>query len=330
MANFSSGRIVLVGDPNVGKSSLFNRIIGTDEQIVTPKIHTTQKTVQLQLPNLTAVEVVDTPGRIPPRRRRQNKLLSLQSVGALDNADLGLAVFDCKRLIRWHSQFANLPDGNSEAIMDVRANSESNPTISLIEYCRASSCPVIAIMNKVDLIKDRAVLLQLAKALYDTGAFTEVIPVSCERKRGLNELVSYLSTDSPEMTNYFEKWQEQNSNRGETNPLPKERLLPTQHYITERIREQFFKHYRSEIPYITAVQIEKVVETADRVQCWVRVIAKRRSHVGILLGKNGTRIGEVGRQARLKLQHLFDKKVDLMVRVDNKSKDTHNDEWVVQ
>ena len=311
--------IVLIGEPNAGKSSLINRLLGSYQQIVTSRQHTTQYSQELTLPGLSQLALVDTPGTVPVRRRREHKRLHLQSQHALDQATLGIAVFEAKKVIRW-ARKAEQP-----TTMDL-ANRGPHPIDELVKTSANASCPVIAILNKVDLVSKREDLLEAAQALMFTGAFTDVVPVSCIRKRGTGSLVAYLAnrTTDTAVQEHFNSLER--SNDAEV-VAEKPRLLETDTVFAERVREQCFKHLKGEVPYLTKVRIDKLTETDEKMQAWVTLGIARSSHKSIVLGTGGTMIKTIGTKARESLQRYYDKKVDLMLQIKTEKSNARSQEW---
>lgn len=274
---FRSGFAALVGRPNVGKSTLINRLVGRKVAIISDKPQTTRHKIHSVLTRDDAqVVFLDTPGIHKPRHRLGRHMVDL-ALGALKEVDAIL--FLCE---------AEEPGSGDKYIID---------------QFREISTPVILVLNKIDLVprKDILPLIETYRHLYP---FREIVPASAltgENVDGLTELVIGYLPDGPM---YYPE--------GMVTDKP-ERFI-----MAEIIREKVLHLTSQEVPHSVTVEVEDVQEKPNNLVAVRAVIyTERDSQKGILIGKNGGMLKEVGRRAREDMEALFGSRIylDLWVKV---------------
>ncbi len=284
------GFIAILGAPNVGKSTLLNRLVGTKVSIVTPKVQTTRRRVLgITVKDDAQLIFVDTPGIFTPR---QNKRLETAIVKAAwqsaYDADRLLLVVDAKRGI----------DRDTQTVIDGLKQSQRRATLAL---------------NKLDLVKPPA-LLPLIKSLDETGLFERVFVISAENGDGCDDLLSHLLTDLPKGPWHF----------------PEDQLsdLSQRAMAAEITREKLFLDLHQELPYSLTVETESWVESEDGSEVRIDqvVYIERDSQKGIVLGKGGKQIKAVGQASRLELEEILEMRVHLFLFVKVREKWTDDPE----
>ncbi len=284
MKTHRSGFVNIIGNPNVGKSTLMNALIGEKLSIITSRAQTTRQRIQGIL-NGEDFQIVysDTPGILDPRYRLQEKMLgSVQT--ALDDADIIVYV------------------------TDVVETPDKHPAV--LEKIRNKEVPVIVVLNKIDLSNQEEVesLLQTWEKLLPGAAF---LPVSALHRFNLDRLFEMILEKLPEGEPYYPKDQDQLTDRTE-------RFI-----VSEMIREQVFLLYKQEIPYSVEVVVESFQEEKDLIRIQATIHVAKDSQKGILIGKGGAMLKKVGTGARKEIQSFFRKKVflELYVRVTRNWRD---------
>lgn len=284
--------IAIVGKPNVGKSSILNRMLGQKIAIVSEKPQTTRTRI---MGVLTEGEIqlvfTDTPGFHRPRTKLGEKMVKAVS-DSIGGVDACLFVVEPKGEIK---------DSEKE----------------LIEKFRQEKMPVVLAINKIDLIEDKTQLIERItelSALYD---FEAVVPVSAAKNDGMKELVSELSKLSFESEHFFPD---------DTLTDQPERVL-----ASEMIREKMLRLLDKEIPHGAAVSIEKMREREDGsgiVDIDATIYCERETHKGIIIGKGGKMLKKISTFARQDMERFFDCKVNLQVWVKVKE-DWRNREGLI-
>ena len=276
---FKSGFIAIIGPPNVGKSTLLNTLIGEKVSIVTSKPQTTRNRI-LGIKNLPQGQLifVDTPGIHPARKKFNVRLVEIARA-ALRESDIVLMMVEAP---------GPIPE---EAFRYAKK--------SLQEIQK----PILLLINKIDLI-DKRELLPLIEMYQTLFPFREIIPVSALTGSGTDELEKSLLNYLPEGPQFF----------------PEDMYTDqTQRFLAaEIIREKAFMLLQKEIPYSLAVEVREFSERKDavvfiRASLWV----EKQSQKGILIGKEGRMLREIGRRARKELEAFLHTKVylDLWVTV---------------
>jgi len=276
-----SGFIAVVGAPNVGKSTLINRFVGTKVSIVSPKVQTTRtRVLGICMKDATQVIFIDTPGIFQPRRRLDRAMVAAAWGGAAD-ADAVLVVVDAKRGLC----------ADTTAILDKLEKSGRKATLAI---------------NKIDLVRKDG-LLELVAKLNAYDIFEETFMISAETGDGTDELLAHLANGLPAGPWLFPEDQ--------VSDMP-ERLL-----AAEITREQLYLQLHQELPYAATVETESWEDKEDgSVRIDQVVYVERDSQKAIVLGKRGTRIKALGAAARKELEEILGCRVHLFVFVKVRDK----------
>lgn len=288
---FRSGFVSIIGRPNVGKSTLLNRILGEKIVITSDKPQTTRNRIQ-GIHNVPDAQIVfiDTPG-IHQARSRLNKYMVEVAVSAIREVDLILFLVE-----------ANQKPGEQEQ--------------EIIDVLAGATAPVFLVINKVDLTEKGAVLERIA-AYKDRFPFREIVPVSAGTGDGVEYLVELVRKALPEGPVYF--------------PDDILTDVPERFIAAEIIREKVFRLTRDEIPYATAVEVDSFKEREDGglVSIAATITVERDSQKGIVIGKKGAMLKKIGSASRVEIEKLLNTKVflELFVRV---RKDWSEDERMLK
>lgn len=269
-----SAFIAIVGRPNVGKSSLLNKILGTKVAIVSSKPQTTRtKITGILTENGTQLVFVDTPGMHKPKN------------------NLG------KYMVRSVSESVN---GVDCCMLVVEAGKDIGPTeISLIEKFKSMEMPAILVINKIDTIKEKEVLMKQILDYSNLYNFEAVVPVCAVDGNGVDELKEELSKQAIEGGHFFED---------DALTDQPERVL-----ASEMIREKILRLCDKEIPHGIAVVIEKMRmrEDKDILDVDATIYCERDTHKRILIGKSGSMLKKISSFARQDMENFFGCKVYL-------------------
>jgi len=277
---FSSGFIAIIGRPNVGKSTLLNRILGQKIAITSSKPQTTRNRI-LGIHNFDGGQAlfVDTPG-IHKAKGKLNRFMVDQAVGACSDVDLILFLVEAD----------DTPGGGDEYIL---------------KLLDKSSVPVFLIINKIDLVRPPQ-LLKLIQDYSERFDFAQIIPVSARGGDGVPQLLSATEPYLPEGPQYY--------------PGDMLTDLPEKFIAAEMVREKIMRRTNEEIPYGVGVLVDTFEEKPEKnlvvIQATIHV--ERDSHKKIIVGKGGQMIRAVGQEARKDIERLLGTRVflELFVRVD--------------
>jgi len=275
---FRSGYVAIVGPPNVGKSTLLNRLMGQKIAIVTPKPQTTRNRLLGILTRPDAQMIfVDTPGIFRPGYPLQKAMVDT-AVRALGEADLALAMID-----------ASGGRGDDEERI-LRFLSEGRTTTLLA-------------LNKVDLVEDKKRLLPLIDRYHRTGLFREIVPISALTGDGVDDLLATLSGLLPEGPQYY--------------PEDMITESPKRFLAAEVIREKVFLRTGEEVPYSAAVKVDEYQDRGDSLYIKATIYLERDSQKAIMIGQKGAKLKEIGQLARQELEAQTGRKIflDLWVKV---------------
>ena len=286
-SDFKSGYVAIAGTPNAGKSTLLNRILGEKISITSKKPQTTRNRILgvLHRPDAQMV-FFDTPGVFHAKDKLNTRIVDI-AFSAVADADLILVVIDVAQ-----------PDINAERL--------------LIKRLQDQNKPVILALNKIDLV-EKSGLLESIDKWADTYQFHDVVPISAKKGIQINELILAMVSVLPQGPPYFPE---------DTLTDASERFL-----AAEMIREQVFRLTGEEIPYATAVTVD-VFEEKNRgnlVKIEATIHLERDSQKGIVIGKKGSKLKQIGVKSREQIEHMLGTKVylKLFVRVQkNWRKDT--------
>jgi len=275
---FRSGLITLFGRPNVGKSTLLNRLVGAKVSIVSPKPQTTRhRILGIRTEEHWQAVFVDTPGLTRDIPQRIHRYMGRAASGSLEGVDLALLVVTADR---WHV--------------------EDDYPLGLAQQ---ASCPVVLVLNKIDRVKDRRQLLPLIESMSAKMKFTDVVPISAQSGKNVDALEALLPRYLPEQPPIYPSDQLTDKS---------ERFL-----AAELIREQIFRRYGQEVPYATAVDIETFKHEKGTLHIGATIWVDKEGQKPIIIGAKGAGLKTVGRQARLEMQKTFGEKVflELWVKV---------------
>lgn len=278
--NFKSGVVVLVARPNVGKSTLLNKILGQKIAIATPLRQTTRKNLKgIYTDSDAQIILIDTPGVHKPLNEL-GKFLSEQSKTALDDADLILFLAD--------------------------ATDVAGPGDNWIfeNYLKDIKTPVLLVLNKVDLIKDlekRELNLFSYKKMFMRPV--DSIKISAKTGRNIEDLIKKIKTYLPAGGKFFDEDTVTDSSMREIS--------------SEIIREKIILNTKDEVPHSVAVVVESYREEEKTDKISAKIIVNNESQKGILIGKNGSMLKKIGQSARLELEKIAQKKIylELFVKV---------------
>ena len=280
-SRFVSGFVSIIGRPNVGKSTLLNALLGTKVAIVSDKPQTTRTSIQGVL-NMEGAQIVflDTPGIHRPDTLI-NKQMMNQVRGALDGRDLLLFVADCRAPIK----------------------REDEQAIALLTE---TSAPTILLLNKVDLLKDKARLLPLIARYQKFGKFEEFIPISALSNDGLDLVRDSIISRLPKGPQYF--------------PADQVTDQPERFFAGEIIREKVLLETRQEIPHAVLVIIEKWEDSSGLLKIAASICVEREGQKAIIIGAKGSLLKQIGTLARQELEALLGRKIFLELFVKTRPK----------
>jgi len=277
---FKSGFVNIVGNPNVGKSTLMNLLVGERISIATFKAQTTRHRIMgiLNEPDLQ-ICFSDTPGVLKPNYKLQEQMLQF-SESALQDADVLLYVTD----------MVETPDKNAD----------------FLEKVQHMDVPVLVLINKIDLTEGAAntILAQKVDEWHAVLPKAEIYPISALHRFGVDQVLSRIKELLPESPAYFDKdtWTDK----------------PARFFVTEIIREKILLYYDKEIPYSVEAVVNSFKETDDLIRIEATIFVERESQKGIIIGHQGVALKRVSTEARRELERFFGKKIYLQcfVKVD--------------
>ena len=264
--DFRTGFVAIVGRPNVGKSTLVNALVGRKISIVTPRPQTTRHAIVGVLTRPNSqVLFVDTPGLHTRQRNLLNRAMNRAVEGALVGAEVALFV--------------------------VEAGVWKAADTFVLEHVLAARIPVILAINKVDLVRPKSALLPYLLACEKRAGFHAIVPISAAGADNLDRLLEQLTDLLPVGPPLY--------------PLDAATNRGMAFRVAEIIREKLLIALRQEVPYGLAVEILALEEKPGVVLADAVIWADRESHKGIVVGKGGATIKEVGTAARLDLEKIF-------------------------
>ncbi len=276
--NFKSGTAVIVARPNVGKSTLLNKILGQKVAITSPVKQTTRKKLKgIYTDSTCQIILIDTPGIHKPVNELGN-YLSNQSKSALEDADLILFLVDA----------TDMQGAGDKWIYE--------------NYLKNVKTPILLVANKVDLIKDlekRELNIFSYKKMFEKNIDT--IKISAKTGRNIDDLMDKIKSYMP----YGEKLYDDDIVSDTT----------MRETASEIIREKIILNTKDEVPHSVAVKIEDYKEFEDIDKIYAKIIVNSESQKGIIIGKKGSMLQTIGKSARLELEKMLDKKVYLEINV---------------
>ena len=282
-----AGFVNIVGNPNVGKSTLMNLLVGERISIATFKAQTTRHRI-MGILNTPQMQICfsDTPGVLKPNYRLQEQMLQF-SESALQDADVLLYVTD----------MVETPDKNSE----------------FLEKVRRMRVPVLVLINKIDEAprispqngkNPNEVVTELMSRWHDLLPEAEVFPISALHRFGVEQVLHRIEELLPESPAYFDKdqWTDK----------------PARFFVTEIIREKILLYYDKEVPYSVEVVVEQFKEQERNIHINAVIYVERESQKGIIIGHRGVALKRVSMEARKSLEKFFGKSIylEIFVKVD--------------
>jgi len=281
-----AGFVNIVGNPNVGKSTLMNQLVGERISIATFKAQTTRHRI-MGIVNTDDMQIVfsDTPGVLKPNYKLQESMLAF-SESALQDADVLLYV------------------------TDVVENPEKN--MDFLEKVQRMQIPVLLLINKIDALGDgglrasntQQLLGDIVEKWHTLLPNAEILPISAKNKFGTDILLKRIKELLPESPAYFDKDQLTDK--------------PARFFVSEIVREKILLYYDKEIPYSVEVRVERFKETDQNIHINAIIYVERDSQKGIIIGHQGVALKKVGTESRKALEKFFDKPIflELFVKVD--------------
>ena len=281
-----AGFVNIVGNPNVGKSTLSNRLVGERLSIITSKAQTTRHRI-MGIVNGDDYQIVfsDTPGVLKPKFRLQESMLEY-STGALVDADVLLYVTDV----------VESPTKNQD----------------FLDRVAREKIPILLVINKIDLLKGNDELMGIIDQWRELLPQAEVFPTSATENFNVDNLMARIVELLPESPPYFGK--DALTDRS------------ARFFVTEIIREKILLTYDKEVPYATQVIVEKYDESDNAIHIMAVIYVERDSQKGIVIGHRGAKLKLVGTEARKDIEKFFDKRVflELFVKVERDWRNQEN------
>jgi len=279
---FRSGFVCILGRPNAGKSTLLNALVGEKLAIISPKPQTTRNRIQgiVHVPKRKGqdgaqIVLIDTPGVHKPDSSLGRKMM-VEVREALEGCDLVLFIMDAKQRLDPRDQFA-------------------------LDLVKQSKTKAFLILNKIDLVREKAKLLPMIeeyRRLYD---FSEVIPISALKRKGLDDLMKLIIAALPAGPAYFSEDQVTDQ--------------PARFMAAEIVREQVLLNTKEEIPYAATVIVDSFEEGARLTRIAATIYCERDGQKGILVGKGGQMLKKIGTAARIQIERMLGTKVFLELYV---------------
>ena len=277
-----AGFVNIVGNPNVGKSTLMNQLVGERISIATFKAQTTRHRI-MGIVNTPDMQIVfsDTPGVLKPNYKMQEMMLAF-SESALVDADVLLYV------------------------TDVVENPEKN--MEFLEKVQKMKIPVLLLINKIDELQNaknsQNALATIVEKWHSLLPNAEILPISAKNKFGIDMLLKRIKELLPDSPPFFDK--EQLTDK------------PARFFVSEIIREKILLYYDKEIPYSVEVGVESFKESEQRIDIRAIIYVERESQKGIIIGHKGYALKKVGMESRKALEKFFGKPIFLetYVKVD--------------
>ena len=279
--NIKVGYVAIVGQPNVGKSTLLNNLLDFKVAAVTRKPQTTRHQIRGIL-NGEDHQIIffDTPGLLEPKYKLQEAMRQ--------------------------AAFRSLKDADLVLFMVAAAREPHEFDTKLLNEIHDFNSSIILVLNKMDIISKNQVL-PVMEYFTQLGTLKSIMPISALKKEGLDSLKEEILSALPEGQPFYDKDQIMDH--------------PERFLVSELIREKIFLRYGEEIPYATTVEIDEFKERKNG-KDFIRAIiyVEKASQKGILIGKKGAALKDVGRIARHEIEHLLDRKVFLELWVKVKEK----------
>ena len=278
-----SGFVALIGEPNAGKSTLLNKMVGAKISIVTHKVQTTRTRIRgVSIEDQSQIIFIDTPGLFKPRRRLDRAMVAAAWSGAADS-DITLLLVEANR---------GLTEGVDKIISSI-SETGLNGKLALV-------------INKIDKV-DVNDLLSLSKKINEHHPFIETFMISAEKGKGVDDLKRWLALNLPEGPWLY----------------PDDQIsdMPLRMIAAEITREKLTLRLHQELPYQLTVETEKWEEKSDKsLRIEQMIYLSRSGHKGIVLGKKGETIKAISTASRLSLEEFLGSKVHLFLRLKIREK----------
>lgn len=267
-----AGFVALVGRPNVGKSTFLNRVLGQKLSITSRRPQTTRhKIVGVKTEDDVQAIYVDTPGIHKQAHKAINRFMNKTATSALKDVDVVVMIID---RLRWSDE--------DEMVLNIIQN---------------QNVPVILAINKIDFIQDKEALLPWLQQMDEKHDFAQIIPISAKTGHNVEQLEQLVEGYLPEGPFFFPE--DQITDRS------------SRFIAAELVREKIMRQLGDEIPYEITVEIEEFVHTGALVEISALILVERPSQKAIVIGDKGSRLKQIGKEARLDMENLFDTKVML-------------------
>ncbi|MBK8255993.1 MAG: GTPase Era [Polyangiaceae bacterium] len=279
-----SGTVALIGRPNVGKSTLLNAALGQPLAIVSPTPQTTRDTLLGVLHRGSAeFRLLDTPGLHKPKTEL-GRVMNAYAREAARAADVVLFITDVPQ--RGHGDHHVIaPHPGDLTLLQSLKDAEG-------------AAPVVLVLNKVDIVRDKSVLLPLIEAFSKILPFAAIVPISAKREGEVERVLAEVGPLLPEG-----KWQHDEDDLTDR---------PTRYFASEYVREQILRATRLEVPHATAVTVDKFSEPErGALEIDITIHVERPGQKKILVGKGGATLKQIGMQARLRVEEMVGRKVIL-------------------
>ncbi|HAR6063690.1 TPA: GTPase Era [Staphylococcus pseudintermedius] len=278
MSEYKSGFVTIIGRPNVGKSTFVNRVIGHKIAIMSDKAQTTRNKIQGVMTQQDAqIAFLDTPGIHKPKHKLGDYMMKVAK-NTLSEIDAVMFMVNVNEEIGRGDEY-------------------------IMEMLKTVKTPVFLVLNKIDLVHPDALMPRIEQYQRYMD-FAEIIPISALEGHNVDHFINVLKSYLPEGPQYYPDGQISDH--------------PEQFVVSELIREKILQTTSEEIPHAIGVNVERMTqESEDRVHIEAVIYVERDSQKGIVIGKGGKKLKEVGKRARLDIEHLLGSKVylDLWVKV---------------
>jgi GTP-binding protein Era len=282
MDEFKTGYVSIVGRPNVGKSTLLNHLIDQKLSIVSRKPQTTRWNLQgIKTSPESQIIFIDTPGLQKQPTLALNRHMNREVSHSLDHIDIVLFIVEA---LKWNE----LDENVVEALKNISSNK------------------LFLVINKIDKVSDKSQLLSYIETISGMIEFKEIIPVSAIKENGLADLESLIVRDLPVAPAQFPE--DQITDRNE------------RFFAAEFIREQLISRLSDELPYRLSITIDEFKEDENIIHIHACIWVEKKGQKSIIIGKEGKVLKAVGQAARLELERLYGKKINLKTWVKVKSK----------
>ncbi len=274
---FKSGYVAIIGRPNVGKSTLINRVLGQKLCITSRRPQTTRhRILGIKTTDDSQLIYVDTPGLHTESKRAMNRYMNRAAASSIDDVDVVLFVVDG---LNWTSE-------DTQVLERLKKNATS---------------PVILVLNKIDKLADKALLLPQIEKLSKQYDFAKVVPISARRGMNVDQLEDELKQFIPLGDLIF----------------PEDQLTDrsSRFLAAELVREKLFRQLGQELPYSLTVEIEEFKQEDKLYRIGAVIYVERSGQKSIVIGKKGELLKTVGKEARIEMESLFDSKVFLRLWV---------------